>query len=71
MFEGRDPGPTTFSIANGVKDLRNMVETGESRGADMLVTKAALAAFEDATQHGFGGGDGSRMSVYWATRKKQ
>ena len=71
MFEGRDPGPTTFSIANGVKDLRNMIETGESRGADMLVTKAALAGFEDATKHGFGGGDGSRMSVYWASRRKQ
>jgi 3-hydroxyisobutyrate dehydrogenase len=70
MFEGRDPGPTTFSIANGVKDLRTMVETGESKGADMFATKAALAAFEDATSHGFGGGDGSRMSVYWATRKR-
>jgi 3-hydroxyisobutyrate dehydrogenase len=71
MFEGRDPGPTTFSIANGVKDLRTMVETGESLGADMRVTKAALTGFEDATKHGFGGGDGSRMSVYWASRKKQ
>ena len=70
MFEGRDPGPTTFSIANGVKDLRTMVETGESKGADMLATRAALAGFEDATKHGFGGGDGSRMSVYWANRKK-
>jgi 3-hydroxyisobutyrate dehydrogenase len=70
MFEGRDPGPTTFSIANGVKDLRTMVETGEATGADMLATKAALAGFEDATKHGFGGGDGSQMSVYWATRKK-
>ena len=70
MFEGRDPGPTTFSIANGVKDLRTMVETGESNGAEMLVTKAALSGFEDATKHGFGGGDGSRMSVYWASRKK-
>lgn len=70
MFEGRDPGPTTFSIANGVKDLRTMIETGEARGADMLATKAALAGFEDATKHGFGGGDGSRMTVYWATRKK-
>ena len=70
MFEGRDPGPTTFSIANGVKDLRTMVETGEARGADMRVTKAALSGFEDATAHGFGGGDGSRISVYWAGRKK-
>ena len=70
MFEGRDPGPTTFSIANGVKDLRTMIETGESKGADMLATKAALAGFEDATKHGFGGGDGSRMAVYWANRKR-
>jgi 3-hydroxyisobutyrate dehydrogenase len=70
MFEGRDPGPTTFSIANGVKDLRTMVETGEAGGADMPATKAALAGFEDATKNGFGGGDGSRMTVYWATRKK-
>jgi 3-hydroxyisobutyrate dehydrogenase len=70
MLEGRDPGPTTFSIANGVKDLRTMVATGESKGADMLATKAALAGFEDATKNGFGGDDGSRMSVYWAGRNK-
>jgi len=70
MFEGRDPGPTTFSIANGVKDLRTMVATGEALGADMRVTTAALSGFEDAVQHGFGGDDGSRMAVYWATRRK-
>jgi 3-hydroxyisobutyrate dehydrogenase len=69
MFEGRDPGPTTFSIANGVKDLRTMIATGEARGADMFATKAALAGFEDATKHGFGGGDGAQMTVYWTERK--
>jgi 3-hydroxyisobutyrate dehydrogenase len=70
MLEGRDPGPTTFSIANGMKDLRTMVATGESLGADMIATKAALAGFEDAAKHGFGGGDGSRMTVYWSDKKK-
>jgi 3-hydroxyisobutyrate dehydrogenase len=70
MLENRDPGPTTFSIANGVKDLRTMIATGESLGADMIATKAALAGFEDATAHGFGGGDGSRMTVYWSGKKK-
>ena len=70
MFENRDPGPTTFSIANGVKDLRTMIETGTSKGVDMPAAKATLSAFEDADKHGFGGGDGSRMSVYWANRKK-
>ena len=70
MFEGQDPGPTTFSIANGLKDLRTMVATGEALGADMRATKAALGGFEDATAHGIGGGDGAQMTVYWAERKK-
>ncbi len=70
MLEGKDPGPTTFSIGNAVKDLRTMVATGEALGADMIATKAALAGFEDATAHGLGGEDGSRMTVYWSGRKK-
>jgi len=70
MFEGKDPGETTFSIANALKDLRTMVETGEGLGADMRATKAALSGFEDAAQHGNGDADGSRMAVYWAERGK-
>ena len=69
-MEGRDPGPTTFSIANGVKDLRTMVEAGSALGADMLATKAALAGFEDAVKNGQGGGDGAQQAVYWSGRKK-
>ena len=70
MMEDRDPGPTTFSIANAVKDLRTMVETGSAKGADMPATKAALAAFEEANENGLGGGDGAKQSVYWSSRKK-
>lgn len=70
LLEGRDPGPTTFSIANGMKDLRTMVEAGTALGADMLATKAALAGFEDAVKHGQGGGDGASQAVYWSGRKK-
>jgi 3-hydroxyisobutyrate dehydrogenase len=70
MLEGRDPGPTTFSIANGLKDLRTMVETGAAKGADMPATKAALAGFEEANESGLGGGDGARLPVYWSNRKK-
>ena len=70
MLEGRDPGPTTFSIANAVKDLRTMVETGEGLGSDMIATRAALAGFEGAVKDGFGGDDGSRMAAYWPTRRK-
>lgn len=71
MFEGVDPGPTTFSIANAVKDLRTMAETGESTGADMRATRAALAGFEDAVRAGLGEEDGARVSVYWTERKKK
>jgi 3-hydroxyisobutyrate dehydrogenase len=70
LFEGKDPGPTTFSIANAVKDLRTMVATGEALGADMIATRAALSGFEEANSKGLGGGDGAQMSVYWAGRRK-
>jgi 3-hydroxyisobutyrate dehydrogenase len=70
MLEGKDPGPTSFSIANGVKDLRTMIATGEALGADMRATKAALSTFEDATKAGIGGGDGAQMTVYWSDKKK-
>ena len=70
LMESRDPGPTTFSIANAVKDLRTMVAAGAAKGADMPATKAALAAFEEANSKGFGGGDGAQQSVYWSSRKK-
>lgn len=70
MLDGRDPGPTTFSIDNARKDLRTMVEAGTALGADMIATKAALAGFEDAAAHGQGGGDGASLSVYWSGRKK-
>jgi 3-hydroxyisobutyrate dehydrogenase len=70
MLENRDPGPTTFSIANAVKDLRTMVDTGIAKGAAMPATKAALAAFEESYKRGLGGGDGARQSVYWSRRGK-
>ena len=70
MMENRDPGPTTFNIADAVKDLRTMVDTGAAKGADMPATKAALASFEEANAKGFGGDDGARQPVYWSSRKK-
>jgi 3-hydroxyisobutyrate dehydrogenase len=70
MMENRDPGPTTFSIANAVKDLKTMVESGSAKGADMPATKAALAALEEANRSGLGSGDAARQAVYWSSRGK-
>jgi 3-hydroxyisobutyrate dehydrogenase len=68
MLEKRDPGPTTFSIANAVKDLKTMLDTGAAKGADMPATKAALAALEESKEKGLGTGDASRQTVYWSSR---
>jgi 3-hydroxyisobutyrate dehydrogenase len=71
MMENRDPGPTTFSIANAVKDLKTMIATGAAKGADMPAAKAALAALEESNGKGFGPRDASRQTVYWPSRDKQ
>ena len=70
MMENRDPGPTTFSIANAVKDLKTMIATGAAKGADMPAAKAALAALEESNNKGFGQRDASRQTVYWPSRGK-
>jgi 3-hydroxyisobutyrate dehydrogenase len=69
MMENRDPGATTFSIANAVKDLRTMVATGKAKGAEMPAAKAALAALEEANEKGLGAFDASRQTVYWSKRR--
>jgi 3-hydroxyisobutyrate dehydrogenase len=70
MMENRDPGPTTFSVANAVKDLKTMIATGAAKGADLPAAKAALAALEESNDKGFGPRDASRQTVYWPSRGK-
>jgi 3-hydroxyisobutyrate dehydrogenase len=70
MMESRDPGATTFSIANAVKDLKTMVDTGTAKGADMPAAKAALAALEEANNKGLGASDASRQTVFWSSRSR-
>jgi 3-hydroxyisobutyrate dehydrogenase len=69
LLDGEDPGATTFSIANGLKDLRTMVAAGEALGADMLATKAALSGFEEAVRSGEGASDGAAMTAFWSARR--
>ncbi|HEX3502203.1 MAG TPA: NAD(P)-dependent oxidoreductase [Xanthobacteraceae bacterium] len=72
MMENRDPGPTTFSIADGLKDLRTMIDAGRAKGVDLPATAATLTAFEDANKHGLGrSDDNSRQTVYWSHRAKE
>jgi 3-hydroxyisobutyrate dehydrogenase len=70
MLENRDPGPTTFSVANAVKDLKTMIATGAAKGADMPAAKAALGAIESSNNAGLGPSDASRQTIYWSSPKK-
>ena len=69
MLEGGDPGPTTFSISNAVKDIKVMLAAAKEKGVALPALTMALTGFEEANAHGLGGADGAALSVYWAKRK--
>ncbi len=70
MMEGRDPGATTFSVANACKDLRTMLDTGKAKGISLPAVEKALAGFEELRTAAPPESDASRLPVYWATRKR-
>ena len=70
MFEGGDPGPTAFSIANACKDLRTMLAEGEARGVELPLIERTLACFEEANSQGWGARDIASMAAYWPQRTK-
>jgi 3-hydroxyisobutyrate dehydrogenase len=70
MLDDRDPGATTFSVANAVKDLKTMIDAGAAKGVEMPAAKAALRGFEASKAAGLGSTDASRHAVDWARRAK-
>jgi len=69
MLKGGDPGPVTFSLDNGIKDLRTMLAEGRAHGVDLPLVEKTLACFEEASGKGLGESEGSGLSVYWSKRK--
>jgi 3-hydroxyisobutyrate dehydrogenase len=68
LIRGEPPGPATFTLDNGIKDLRLMLAEGASRGVDMPLVAGTLACFEEASRQGLGASEAAGMSVYWSTR---
>jgi len=68
MLKGKDPGPVTFSLDNGVKDLRTMLTEGKAHGIELPLVEKTLACFEEASRHGLGEAEGAGLSVYWSKR---
>ena len=68
MLKGGDPGPATFSLDNGIKDLRTMLAEGKAHGLQMPLVEKTLACFEEASRAGLGESEGAGLSVYWSKR---
>jgi 3-hydroxyisobutyrate dehydrogenase len=69
MLKGKDPGAVTFSLDNGVKDLRTMLTEGKAHGIELPLVEKTLACFEEASRHGLGETEGAGLSVYWSKRQ--
>jgi 3-hydroxyisobutyrate dehydrogenase len=69
MLKGKDPGPVTFSLDNGVKDLRTMLTEGKAHGIELPLVEKTLACFEEASRQGLGEAEGAGLSVYWSKRQ--
>jgi 3-hydroxyisobutyrate dehydrogenase len=70
MLAGGDPGPATFDLDSGRKDLRAMMAEATARGIDMPLVERTLECFDAASRDGWGTRDGSSQSAYWALRGK-
>lgn len=65
---GGEQVPGTFDIDGMRKDLNSMLAEAEGLGADLPVTRAALACYDESAAAGLGGLDGAQQSAFWRDR---
>jgi 3-hydroxyisobutyrate dehydrogenase len=68
MLKGGDPGPVTFNVDGGIKDMKAMLDEAKSRGIKLPVLEETLACYEETKRHRSGGAEISTVSAYWAGR---
>jgi 3-hydroxyisobutyrate dehydrogenase len=61
----------TFNLDDARKDIRTMIAEGQARGVDLPLIEKTLTCFDEASQAGYGHGDGSGQAVYWSRRQKK
>jgi 3-hydroxyisobutyrate dehydrogenase len=71
MLKGGDPGPVTFDVAGGIKDMQSMLAEAKARGVQLPLVERALACYEETARHRSGAAEVSTVSVYWADRAKR
>ena len=68
MLKGGDPGPVTFNVDGGIKDMKAMLAEAKSRGINLPVLEGTLACYEETKRHRSGAAEISTVSAYWAGR---
>jgi 3-hydroxyisobutyrate dehydrogenase len=68
MLKGGDPGPVTFDVNGGIKDMRAMLAEAKSRGIELPLVDKTLACYEETKRHRSGSAEISTVSAYWANR---
>ena len=71
MLKGGDPGPVTFDVDGGIKDMRAMLAEAKSRGIELPLVDKTLACYQETKRHRSGGAEISTVSAYWASRGQQ
>jgi 3-hydroxyisobutyrate dehydrogenase len=71
MLKGGDPGPVTFDVDGGIKDMRAMLAEAKSRGIELPLVDKTLACYEETKRRRSGGAEISTVSAYWASRGQQ
>ncbi len=68
MLKGGDPGPITFDVDGGIKDIQSMLVEAKARGLDLPLLERTLGCYEETRRHHSGAAEISTVSVYWANR---
>jgi 3-hydroxyisobutyrate dehydrogenase len=71
MLKGGDPGPVTFSVDGGIKDMRAMLDEAKARGIELPLVDKTLSCYEEAKGHRSGAAEISAVSAYWASRGQE
>jgi 3-hydroxyisobutyrate dehydrogenase len=71
MLKGGDPGPVTFDVAGGIKDMQAMLAEAKLRRVELPVLERTLACYEETRRHRSGAAEISTVSVYWANRNQK
>lgn len=70
-MRGDDPQPVTFDVDSFRKDLRTMIAEAQELGFSLPVAERALSVYDEASEKGWGGRDGTSLAGYWASRSTQ